>query len=507
MMRADGCLELVSLNRRVRQALLLRWILLGALFVGPLGAEPGKTPFLSESLAEQHSVAFARAVRGLERAARRVGVHIVELASGQELVSYAATERFSLASNTKLFTTAAALLELGPEFEHETVLLQRGRVVDGVLEGDLGVWGAADPNLSGRFYEGDSLGAFRPWAQALVREGIRVVTGDLWLFNGIFEGPRTHPEWPPDQYATWYEAPIDALSFNDNCVLVRVRPGQSPGDRARVILEPRLAYFAVRNSAKTVPGAGQQLTVTRERDSDTLVVFGTVGEKGGGLDVWVAVFDPARFFGEAVRLALKQEGVRLEGQVRMGHMENWEGWSRVAVHRSPLIRSLEVTNKRSQNFYAEMLTKLLGYRKHGVGSWETGIEAMVNILNSLGVPLAEVELRDGSGLARGNRSTPRAVTALLAAMYRHPYGARYLQSLPASGEKGLRWERRLATPPYRGNVLAKTGTLRGISTLSGFARARSGKVYAFSLLLNDVVSPGRAVQAQDELLRTLIDRG
>lgn len=472
-----------------------------------LGAEPGKTPHLSESAPVSRAEALSRASRSLERAARQVGVHVLEIASDAEVYGRAASERFALASNTKLFTTAAALLELGVDFEFETWFLRRGKVVDSVLEGDLGVVGAADPNLSGRFSNGDSFAAFRPWAQALRREGIQVVAGDLWLFNGIFEEPRTHPDWPPDQYATWYGAPIDALSFNDNCILVRVRPGREPGEAARVALEPRLGYFKVRNSARTTPGRGEQLAVTRERQSDTIVVSGSVGVEGGGLDVWVAVFDPVRYFGEALRLALAQEGVVVRGQVRSGHAEAMDDWVPVAAHRSPLSRTLEVTNKRSQNFYAEMLAKLLGFRRAGVGNWPQAMRAIREILGMLPVPLEEVELSDGSGLSRGNRATPRAVTALLAAMYRHPLGSFYLRSFPASGEEGLRWERRLAVPPYRGNVLAKTGTLRGVSTLSGFAKARSGKVYAFSILLNEVASSGRAAQAQDELLRALIETG
>ncbi len=502
----SGCRQVR--RRKGRQGFLFGVVLLQGILSGaPAAGEPGKTPYLAEASQQGQGQALALAVRSLERAAKRVGVQVVELASDTEVVGRATSEWFLLASNTKLFTTAAALLDLGSEFEYETVLLRRGGIAGRVLEGDLGVVGAADPNLSGRFYDGDSLAPFRPWARALIHEGVREVAGDLWLFNGIFEGPRTHPDWPPDQYATWYGAPVDALSFNDNCVLVRVRPGRNPGDRARIFLEPKLRYFAVRNSAATVSGQGNRLAVTRERESDTLVVSGTVGQHGGGLDVWVAVYDPNRYFGEALRLAFAEEGVQLRGQIRVGHTEDLASWSPVAVHRSPLSRTLEVTNKRSQNFYAEMLAKLLGYRMTGRGSWEQAVQAIRGVLSPLGVPMDELELADGSGLSRANRSTPRAVTSLLVAMYRHPLGATFLRSLPASGEKGLRWERRLATPPYRGNVLAKTGSLRGVSTLSGFAKARSGKVYAFSLLLNDVVSSGRAAQAQDEFLRALIDKG
>ena len=130
-----------------------------------------------------------------------------------------------IASNSKLFTTAAALDALGPAYVFETRFLMRGAVDRGVLHGDLGVIGAGDPQISGREYDGDPYGAFRPWAAALRERGIERITGDLYLAHGLFEPMEIHPEWPRDQLTDWYEAPIAALAFSDNCILVRVSPG------------------------------------------------------------------------------------------------------------------------------------------------------------------------------------------------------------------------------------------------------------------------------------------
>ncbi len=132
---------------------------------------------------------------------------------------------------------------------------------------------------------------------------------------------------------------------------------------------------------------------------------------------------------------------------------------------------------------------------------------MLGYLHGIGIEPIEVELADGSGLSRHNRMTARAMTQLLSRMFFHRFGREFLLSLPHSGEEGLRWERRLATPPYRGNVFAKTGTINGVSTLSGYAKAASGKVYAFSILCNQVRSTGDAMRAQDRIVRALIDRG
>jgi D-alanyl-D-alanine carboxypeptidase/D-alanyl-D-alanine-endopeptidase (penicillin-binding protein 4) len=451
--------------------------------------------------------ALALEVGAAAKVARGVGVHVVDLAGNAEVFGHQSAQPLILASNTKLLTTAAALAELGPDFRFETRFQLRGAVEDGVLRGDVAVVGAGDPNLSGRFHDGDSFAPFRPWARELAARGVREVAGELYLVNGLFEEPRVHPDWPRDQLTAWYEAPVDALSFNDNCVLVRVRPGPKPGSPARVETVPKIGYFGFRNTARTAEGRGGRLIVTREASSDTLVVSGWVGERAGPTDVWVAVYDPPSYFAAALRAAFAEEGVELPERFRYEHAPLAGAWEVVGAHESALSPTLAATNKRSQNFYAESLAKLVGHRKLGTGSWEKATEAISTFLVELGLPAAEFRLADGSGMSRGNVASARAVTQLLAKMYFHPYGREFLQSLPYSGEEGLSWRRRLATPPYRGNVFAKTGTLNGVSTLSGYAKAKSGKVYAFSILLNQSRGHGGAHAAQDRIVRALIDRG
>jgi D-alanyl-D-alanine carboxypeptidase/D-alanyl-D-alanine-endopeptidase (penicillin-binding protein 4) len=461
--------------------------------------------------------ALEREIASARKATRQLGVSIVDLSSRAPAFAYQADSPLMLASNTKLLTTAAALGVLGSEHVFETRVYGRGSVADGRLAGDLAVVGGGDPNISGRFHDGDSLAIFRGWADALAARGIRRVEGDLLLVNGMFAGPRIHPDWPRDQLTSWYEAPVDALSFNDNCVLVRVRPGLRAGLPARVETVPPVGYFTIRSTA-TTSNTGQRgrLTIGRNLDDDTLLVSGTISLRSGPIDEWVAVHDPAAYFAAAVRAALAERGIEVAGATRHEHGpidalvpadREVAPWELYASYQSDLARTLEVTNKRSQNFYAESLAKFLGWRGHGEGSWEAGLAVVSRFVAGLGVDPNAFRLADGSGLSRANTMTPRAMTALLGGMYFHPLGRDYVRSLPYSGEKGLRWQRRLARPPYAGNVFAKTGTIRGVSTLSGYAKAASGKVYAFSILCNEVRSTSAAMAAQDRIVSTLIDRG
>ena len=451
-------------------------------------------------LEEAVGVEVTRALR--ETAA--MGVHVVELNTGETVYAYNPDEPRVIASNSKLFTTAAVLDALGPGYIFETRLLMRGAVSGGVLRGDLGVVGAGDPQISGREYGGDSYAAFRPWVAALRQRGIRRVAGDLYLAHGLFEPLRVHPDWPRDQATEWYEAPVDALSFEDNCILVRIWPGKA-GHRAAVETVPSVPLFQVDNRTTTrTRRRGSRLYVGRT--GWLLTVKGTIDAGSGPFETWVTVPDPVLYFGSALRAALAEQGIAVEGRLRPVSELPGAVWERVAVHRSDLATAIRTTNKRSQNFYAETLAKLLGAERCGEGSWTAGMRAIGEFLVSIGVPPGTFRMVDGSGMSRENQFAPRAVTTLLRHMFFHPAGSEFAQSLPYSGEADMKsWKRRLAAPPYRGNVFAKTGTLSGVSALSGYVKAVSGKTYAFSILMNRC--RGDVHAAQDRIVMALIDNG
>ena len=439
-----------------------------------------------------------------QRESAAVGVNIVQLDTGEAVYSYNPQQPRVIASNSKLFTTSAALDTLGLGFVFETRFLLRGTVTDGVLHGDLGVVGAGDPQISGREYEGDPFGAFRPWAAALRERGIRRIVGDLYLAHGLFEAMQIHPDWPRDQLAEWYEAPVAALSFSDNCILVRVSPGKAAGQPAIVETVPPVAVFRVDNTTSTrASRRGTKLFVGRT--GDLLTVRGTIDVRSGPFETWVTVPDPIAYFGGALRVALAEEGITMEGGLRPVDQLPGPLWQRVAVHRSDLVTAIHTTNKRSQNFYAESLVKQVGAKRCGHGSWSDGVKAIEELMASIGVLPGELRMVDGSGMSRENQASPRAITTLLRHMFYHPAGPELVKSLPFSGEDNKSWKRRLATPPYLGNVFAKTGTLAGVSALSGYARAVSGKSYAFSILLNG--TRGDPHGDQDRILRALIDHG
>lgn len=440
-----------------------------------------------------------------------LGVHVLDLQTGRPVLNYEANRGRIIASNTKLFTTAAALDRLGPGYQLETWVLGRGEVKDGVLQGDLAVVGGGDPNISGRHHFDQPYAVFHEWARELKGRGIRQVAGKLVLVDGLFSGPLVHPDWPRDQLDRWYEAPVAALSFHDNCVWVEVWPGPEVGDPARVEILPAAAVEAglisVRSTAATVSARSSTgVRIRRDPGSPVVEVSGRIALDDGPEVQAVTVEDPVAFFGAGLRQAFEEEGVTVPPPVSVRSLPAGD-WRRLTAWRSDLLTTVDVTNQRSQNFYAESLLRVLGARTCRRGTVEQGLAAVAELLDEVGLERGSYAQADGSGMSRGNIFTARQVTSLLVHMFRHRWGKEFLASLPFSGDPQSGWRRRLAEPPYRGNVFAKTGTLNGVSTLSGYAKGKSGRLYAFSILCNGVRSDDAARRVQDGILRALIDQG
>src|ERR1039457_4769406 len=241
-----------------------------------------------------------------------MGVVVTRLGDPAPLVSLNAERPLILASTTKLLTTAAALDRLGPDYKFRTRLSRDAEIgEDGVLPGHLVVKGGGDPGLSGRWYEDDPLAVFRPWAASLTNKGIRSVRDGLLLDVSFFDDVKSHPDWPSEQEQRWYQAPVSALSYNDNVVLVRASGGLRPGSPALMGFDP-LGPPLLNLISKVVTAARRTwVGVSREAGRHKVVAAGRVGRHR----TWVGdvtVPDPPLYFAAALSQVLREGGIRVD---------------------------------------------------------------------------------------------------------------------------------------------------------------------------------------------------
>jgi len=471
----------------------------------PAGAAQGTGPADS-----QLRVALARAAQRPPAPSSGVSIAIAEeKGDGALIYGVNPDTALTIASVSKIFSTAAALTGLGKDYQFKTTLYRSGSITGGLLAGSLLVVGGGDPNLSGRFYDNDIEAIFDRWADGLRLAGITRVSGDLLLNATFFDSKYRNPGWPAGQEARWYQAPVSALSFNDNCVSVSVLPGTRPGAPASVRFEPPTNFLQAVSSATTVSARRPaRLAVARTFGSQVVHVAGTVPFHRSGWSTVIAIDDPPRYFGSVLKERLAQHGIAIDGKIVESSVKPDPSWAVVAATSSDLLPSIAVANKRSQSFYAEQIFKTLAAEKGKEGSWPEAVRLEKDFLGSMGLNPEHYDLHDGSGLNPANRVAAADIVLFLRKMAVSPLAEDWVSTLAVSGGGDGTLRHRFRDRAVRGRVFAKTGSLDHVNSLAGYATAASGKNYVFAIVLNGRrVNDGTGHAFEDRVLRALLAKG
>jgi D-alanyl-D-alanine carboxypeptidase/D-alanyl-D-alanine-endopeptidase (penicillin-binding protein 4) len=458
----------------------------------PTGAPADRQKWLKEQ------IDAALADPGL--AGAKIGIAVADVDSGKTLYARNDAGLFNPASNVKLFTTAAALAVLGPEYRWKTVAYAESPIASGELKGRLYLKGHGDPTLVVE-------DLWRITAD-LYSGGLRKIDGDLAVDDSFFDDVRVGPGFDQKNEDLPFRAPNGALSLNYNAVAVHVFPGAEETAPARVIVDPQTPYFTVVNDARTVTGGRTFLTVEAKETADhtEIQVRGHIRLGDPGQTLLRRVAHPDLYAAYAFRELLGRRGIKLAGGVVRATVPA-TARPLTAHYSQPLGVVVRDVNKRSNNFMAEQILKTLGAETGGrPGTWQKGLEAVAGFLDRLGIPRDKYKMTNGSGLYASNLFSPTQLVTLLRLAYKDfRFAADFIGSLALAGADGTighRMEGGLAERYVR----AKTGTLAGVSCLAGYAGAPGHAPLAFAILMNDVADPStlRARKAQDQIAEVLV---
>ncbi|MDA0873917.1 MAG: D-alanyl-D-alanine carboxypeptidase/D-alanyl-D-alanine-endopeptidase [Bacteroidetes bacterium] len=422
---------------------------------------------------------------------------------------------FIPASNTKLYSTAAALDGLGTDFRFETRIATDGMMQDGTLKGNLFVIGSGDPVIGGRFTDGDITAYFRQWADSLKALGIHTVEGSVIGDDDAFDDVPYGYGWQWDDLPYWYAAEVGALSFNDNCIDFYLE-ATAAGQPAVLRWEPHnTSYVTAENRSLTVAAdTGLKEDYFRAQGSNHFVL-GSLVPEGRTDSESLTVANPTAFFVHVLREVLLQEGIAVRGgsvdiddlAVKPSRSSQTHLFSHLSPTLGEIVRPL---NKNSQNLYAEQVLRALAVVRApeagepAAGSAALAIErARRQTFGPAGVDTLRLQLVDGSGLARQNLVTSSMTASLLRYMWQHPDAAVrdvFLASLPVAGVDGT-LSSRLRGTAAEGKVRAKTGTVGNASALSGYVTTPSGKTLIVSIMANHFTESSRGPrQVQDRIM-------
>jgi len=363
------------------------------------------------------------------------GLLVVEAESGNVVCASAPGRQRSLASNMKLFTTSTVLSRLGPETRIPTKVFRDGQVdAKGVLHGSLYLQGGGDPAL-----------------------------GTPNFYDSYLAGLGTNLYALTPQIKAAGITRITGRLYADASIFDNLRGVADSGYATSSYIGP-LSGLAFNSGFK-----------------------GSTSSSG-------FASDPAKLAASKLARSLRGAGVNVPTQVALRATP--ANADRVAMVRSPTLnRIVNTTDVWSDNFFAEMLIKLLGARLGGAGTTAAGANVVEAFAGSHG---SGVHAVDGSGLTRTNRASPRQIVSLLLAMRKDPAGEDFIQDLALAGQEGTVAERMHGTAAD-GRCRTKTGTLTGVSNLSGYCFNKSGKTMIFSILMSSVSSLTLAHQDQDRI--------
>ena len=426
------------------------------------------------------------------------GVSIVRVDTGEPLCRRLSWHVFTPASNNKLLTSTGALGILGSDFRFKTRVCASGNVEDSILKGNITLIGSGDPVLT--------TANLKELAQQTFSAGIHHIAGDVVADVSCFDNQMLGTSWEWDDEQFYYAAQISGLNVDRNVAQVTITGGKEVGEVPEVTVAPLVNLFEVKNYAVTEDTADHRphIELTRERAANTLLITGKI-PPGKVAELEPVTFERPHKVATGVFV---QEFKRLGGEVDATVLPSQGNLAVIAEHISPpLSEILTLMNKPSDNMIAECLFKAVGYaasRKQGTsGASGTSALAIRKLLIGAGMKPEELRQVDGSGMARQNQISPDNLTRLLCWWYKRPEFLTLYASLPQAGVDGTLKSRMKGTSAS-GNCRAKTGSLTGVSCLSGYVKSADGVLLAFSIMTNAQIGSVRpCMEAQNRIVAML----
>jgi serine-type D-Ala-D-Ala carboxypeptidase/endopeptidase (penicillin-binding protein 4) len=472
------------------------------------------------------------------------GLLVVDQKSGQTLYERNADEFFAPASVTKLFTTASALIELGPSFRFATPLVRRGDVdkkgtLRGdlilVAQGDLCMGGRTGPdgklvfmdddhtyaggNLSSQVTPTDPLAGLDHLAREVQAGGIHEVTGDVIVDDRLFAHAASTGSGPR------HVAPI---VINDNVIDVLALPANRAGEPAIVTLSPVTQYATADLEVATVEAGKSPSLVVNAVGPRRISVRGQLPVGHARVVKTYEVEDPASFARCLLIEALRRRGVHVTasplGEYAISGLparDEVAKLPKVAEYTSPPFSEyIRVILKVSHNLHASTLPLLLAAH-HGERTLHAGLKREGEILKSLGIEPTAVSFGGGAGGDRADLATPRATVTLLRAMAIRPEFAAFDAALPILGRDGTLAKAVGPDSPARGHAHAKTGTyyvenpvagsiVLTSKAIAGYLETASGRSLVLAAFVNNVAldapTPKRSVSEATAAAGRLLGR-
>lgn len=400
------------------------------------------------------------------------------------------------ASITKLFTAAAVLSEIPPGTKVKTKLVSDGKIIGKTLKGNLYLVGGGDPG-----FVSESM-----WnlVNTFLRNSVEKIEGDIVVDDTLFDNQRYDDSREAARVDRAYDAPVGAMSFNWNSVNIFLRPNKRANE-AQAFADPENEYVVIENKLKL--GSKNSFEVQRipfDDGRDKIRIAGTISKDSNELVVYKSVTKPDLWSGYNLKSFLKQRNVSLTGKIKTGKAPT-NASLLSEVESKPIESMVADMNKFSNNYVAEMLTKLLAIQKGHQGTIAAGMKVIIKSSGARGPSPSEIEIYNPSGLTRENSFSANTLHKLLESVRKDfRLFPEFISSLPIAGVDGT-LKKRLSGENGTRWVRGKTGLLTGVTSLAGYAGRSNGEVLTFVMIYNGPQDGAKVRNTFDGLLLKLLE--
>lgn len=410
----------------------------------------------------------------------RYGLHIMD-EQGRTIISINPDARFVPASNTKMFTTAAAFTALPAINAADASGGAKVAIVQQGKKHNIYLTGLGDARLSSApDCMVNCLATLADAVAARTRE-VDDIIGDATAFAD----DRWSQGMSWNNMASWPGTAVAALMVDDNEVPLEITPDASGTGPVTI---SHNGYFQITNRLKPAGTANADINYYRAPDSHYMLLWGFAKTKR---TIRLGVDDPAHYAAWQLKRLLEERGVKVSGALRSLYRQadgsqafGPQAETLATLTPPPLSDDISRINKESQNLHAEMLLRRIG-ASQGNPSTKGGLAVIDQMLTKAGVSRTAYDFSDGSGMSTYNRISPRAMVQFLRWTQGQSWGAQWKNSLAVAGTDGT-LEYRFKNPPLAGKMVGKTGALNQAAALSGFLPTAKGKTLTFAFFANDM---------------------
>ena len=434
------------------------------------------------------------------------GVLVKKLAEPEYLKAYNHNKSFTPASLTKLITTATALEMLSPNYHYMTKLQYRGEIIGDVLKGDIIIKGDGDPSLGSKYFYEDACEFLDVWTEEIRVLGIRSIEGSIISDASVFDKQAIPDQWIWEDIGNYYGAGVYGLSYFDNAYDLWFSK-VSLGDIAKVdSIYPPCGKLSFNSEVTGANNNRDNAYIYGSPWAFEKTIRGTIPAGKDQFKIKGAMPNPPWVFAEMLKKRLQAKGVNVSGECSVLWEKDSTKHSGISIWFSPMLSEIiKITNKESNNLYAEHLLKTLAADEQHPASTKAAIEKLTSFWKDKGLPTDKIKLYDGSGMSRANLLTPEFIVGIIDYMSQSANYESFYNSLAISGVDGT-FKYFLDGTNLAQITRGKSGSMSGVRCYAGIIEKSPKEKYSFCIMVNNfTVSHAEARKAIESYLTTLFE--